>query len=79
MKHSFDFFENITSPDKLIYHTDLDEIPDYRSLGRALVELERGECNAGMCLIFLMSLFFVILLLIYVPLCMPFSDRILAR
>ena len=47
MTHTFELFENITDSDRLIYHTDLDEIPDVHSLARALEELERGECNAG--------------------------------
>ena len=47
MYHSFSIFENVSSSERLIYHTDLDEVPDTRSLGRALLELERGECDAG--------------------------------
>lgn len=46
MRHSFTEFKGITSRDSIVYHTDLDEIPDSRSFGRALEELDRGECDA---------------------------------
>ena len=46
MIRSFEVFQNITHRDSLIYHTDLDEIPDIKSLAKALKELENGECDA---------------------------------
>lgn len=45
MLQSYEIFNNYTDANSYIYHTDIDEIPEPESFGKALLELKSGQCD----------------------------------
>lgn len=46
MEESYKLLKEINDPNRIIYHTDIDELPDYTTFNQALIEISSGYCDA---------------------------------